>query len=207
VFARFVVDPPTNTATLTFKQQAATQQQQASSDTEVILTGPELQQLQQLLLLALSGSSTAAAMGSRSSSSSNNGSRSLQLRPLSSAAVAVSSRGSSRARGGAAANGLELVLDGAVAAVLQPAHVMSLVTVFDDLGGQLPQYSLSSHMQKVQVRYTGLQWRKPSDVITRTIDCNQLHDDLFKCDWINRTWATTGCSQPLPPVCLSTQLY
>jgi hypothetical protein len=160
VFARFVVDPPTNTATITFKQQAATQQQQALSDTEVTLTGYELQQLQQQLLLVLSGSNTAAATGS--SSSSSNGSRALQLRPLSSTAVAASS-GSSRARGGAAANGLELVLDGAAAAVLQPAHVMSLVTVFDDLGGQLPhQYSTSRQLQQVQVRRPGLRWRAAS---------------------------------------------
>jgi hypothetical protein len=158
VFARFVVDPPTDTATLTFKQQpgaaagaaGAQQQQQAAPDSgaEVVLSGPELQQLQRQLLLVLSGSS--AATGSSSSSSSSSGSRAVQLRPISSSSSAPVV--SSRARGGAAANGLELLLDGSVAAVLQPVHVVSLVTVFDDLGGQLPQqYSTSRQMQEVQV--------------------------------------------------------
>lgn len=156
VFARFVVDPPTDTATLTFKQQAAAaavaqQPAAAEGDTEVVLSGPELQQLQQQLLLVLAGSNAAAAGSNAAAagSSSSNDSRVVQLRPISGRSLAPVS---SRARGGAAAGGLELLLGGSVAAVLQPVHVVSLVTVFDDLGGQLPQqYSTSRQMQAVQV--------------------------------------------------------
>jgi hypothetical protein len=120
------------------------------SGAEVVLSGQELQQLQQQLLLTLSGSSTAAA----GSNGGSDASRAVQVRAVGSSSTAANATDSSRGRkrGAVAERALELVLDGTVAAVLQPWHVKSLVTVLDDLGSQLPrQYSTSQRLKPVQV--------------------------------------------------------
>jgi hypothetical protein len=166
VFARFVADPPTDKATIQLKQQSSTssppqqqQQQGELSGAEIVLSGQELQQLQQQLLLTLSGSSTAAA-GSNGSNGGSSNSRLVQVRPVgsssSSAATGAIDSSRGRKRGGVAARALELVVDGSIAAVLQPWHVKSLVTVLDDLGSQLPkQYSTSQQLKSVQVGCCG----------------------------------------------------
>jgi hypothetical protein len=162
VFMRFVEDPQAESAKLTLKALNPQQQQQqqagstaaaAAADAqpvEISLSQPELQQLLKQLVLALSGSSSSSSSSwsqSAAAATSQPGNRqvSLQPAPKSSSSSSLSFGGTAAAAGAAAAAGggrLLLLLDGVPAAELAPAHVTLLVTVMEDLVGQLPgQYS------------------------------------------------------------------
>lgn len=143
VFARFVADPPTDKATLTIKSLGQQQQQRSSSssssgNTDVVLSGVELQQLQRQLLQVLSGIGPPGAPAAAAAADR------VCLRPVNSSSSTPSSIGGPAK--------LELLIDGGAAAQLQQAHVVSLVTVIEDLMGQLPeQYASSTQQQAVQV--------------------------------------------------------
>jgi hypothetical protein len=163
VFMRFVEDPQADSAKLTLKdlkpqqQQQQQQQQQAGSSTaaaaaaqpvEIQLSQRELQQLLKQLVLALSSSksSSSSSMSPTAAAAAlgEPGNRQITLQPIKSSSSSTSIGGTAAAAAAAAAAGgrLQLFIDGVLAAELSPAHVTSLVTVMEDLVGQLPaQYS------------------------------------------------------------------
>jgi hypothetical protein len=169
---RFVEDPPADSAKLTLKdlnpqkQQQQQQQQQAGShaaaaaqSVEIQLSQSELQQLLKQLVLALSSSKSSGSSSSSMSPAAaaaalgEPGNRQITLQPVASSSSSLSVGGTAAAAAAAAAAGgrLQLFVDGVLAAELAPAHVTSLVTVMEDLVGQLPgQYSTAP--PAVQVR-------------------------------------------------------
>jgi hypothetical protein len=180
VFMRFVEDPQANSVKLTLKdlnpqqQQQQQQQQQAGSSTtaaaaaqavEIQLSQHELQQLLKQLVLALSscksGSSSSSSMSPTAAALGEPGNRQITLQPISSSSSSSSSStlvgGTAAAAAAAAASGgrLQLLIDGVLAAELSPAHVTSLVTVMEDLVGQLPAL-YSTAPPAVQVCLTGV---------------------------------------------------
>jgi hypothetical protein len=175
VFARFVEDPPSTSATLTFKaiHHGSSQQQQqqspSSQDAAVLqLSQQQLQQLMQQLLLLLSDNRAENRGSSSSRMAAAAGDKpSIMLRACSSSSSTTNSRGLARSFLSPAAAAavtdrlqpqLELLMNDAVAAQLLPGHVRSLMTVLEDMSGQL--YSQYGVVQPpVQVRTAaGLIW-------------------------------------------------
>jgi hypothetical protein len=159
VFMRFVEDPQAESAKLTLKDLNPQQQQQqagsspaaaAAQPVDIQLSQSELQQLLKQLVLALSSSkSSSSSVGSSMSPTAAAalgvpGNRQITLQPIPSSSSSTSIGGTAAAAAAAAAAGGRLLLsiDGVLAAELEAAHVTSLVTVMEDLVGQLPgQYS------------------------------------------------------------------